>query len=139
MNEYDEQAKKFLEKTNTTLRVYSQIARKKPLWLENENDDFGNYYICELKNSKGSYIFDYWGSINDSNSMALRHPLPSKYNVLACLERYEPSQNHYDFCNDFGYTPSQRTEKIFNSVIEQWKELNKLFTPKELEKLADIQ
>lgn len=61
-NEYTAQAEKFLMDTGTTLSVVEAVPQKKPLWAKGLN---GINYSVTLKNAKGQYVFDFWGSIRD--------------------------------------------------------------------------
>lgn len=64
---------------------------------------------------------------------------PSAYDVLTCLQKYDP-YTFENFCSDFGYDEdSRKAEKIYKSVCEEWENVSKLFTPEELEQLQEIQ
>lgn len=68
MNNYNKQAINFLESTNTTLEVVKAVPQIPPQWAKNDKDAHKHIkYSVTLKNSKHSYTFDCWGSIDDYN------------------------------------------------------------------------
>lgn len=186
MNEYQKQAMEFLEATKTTLEVIEAVPQKKPIWAEdvkvpkNTREMHGINYVVTLKNARGNYVFDFWGSIRDREMLAMAEEKPdatsprfhhvakfileqtgqgiaynwktsrelankvkevikpNAYDVLACLNPlYE--ETFEDFCASYGYdTDSIRALKTFEAVKEEDRQLRRLFTHEELEKLAEI-
>ena len=63
MNTYIKQAKDFLAKTKTTLKIELSKEQKKPLWAK--DGKHGLHYICTLENDDAKYTFDFWDSIRD--------------------------------------------------------------------------
>ena len=64
---------------------------------------------------------------------------PSSYDILACLTTYDPD-TFENFCSNFGYdTDSKKAEKTYNSVLDEWKNIQALFTDEEIGQLAEIQ
>lgn len=130
---YEEQGKKFLEYTETTLSVVECVPQTAPIWAE--DGKHGIKYAITLKNSRYSYTFDYWGSIVEKTREAIK---PTAYDVLACLDVLY-SDTFDDFCSDFGYdTDSIKAEKIYKSMQEQDRALRKLFTMDEIDLLNMI-
>lgn len=83
---------------------------------KNEAKRIGSFYLRENKNFEE----------------------PSAYNVLACLDGNDPG-TFEDFCSNFGYdTDSRKAKKIYDDVLNQWKELRCLFTDDELKTLGEI-
>ena len=65
--------------------------------------------------------------------------VPNEYDVLACLEKYDPG-TFEDFCSEFGYDEDSRTaEKIYIAVINEYKNLTRIFTEEQMEELREIQ
>ena len=65
--------------------------------------------------------------------------VPNEYDVLACLEKYDPG-TFEDFCSEFGYDEDSKTaERIYIAVIKQYKDLTKIFTEEQMEELSEIQ
>jgi hypothetical protein len=64
--------------------------------------------------------------------------IPSAYDVLACLQKYEVG-SFKDFCDSFGYDEdSRKAEKTYNLVVEEYKNVCMLWNEKELEILQEI-
>jgi len=64
---------------------------------------------------------------------------PNAYSVLTCLDLLH-EKSFQDFCDSFGYESDSRTaEKTYNAVMEQDRNLRKLFDRSELELLQEIQ
>ena len=65
MNEYEKQAKTFLEKYNLSISIYTATPQKKPLWCKNGEEHGINYWV-EISNKEGKkYSFDFWDSISN--------------------------------------------------------------------------
>lgn len=145
-NEYQERAERFLLDTGTSMTVERAIPQKSPIWAE--NGAHGYHYSVTLSNKKHSYTFDFWGSIadkekelnHDRNSYhkAGRKFYPNAYDILACISVGE-FNDFEDFCFSLGYsTDSIKAEKTYKMLIEQQKELKKLFTEAQIEQINDI-
>lgn len=64
--------------------------------------------------------------------------VPSVYDVLACLTKYDPG-TFENFCSDYGYDEDSRTaERVYFAVQREYAQLARLFTPDEMEELAEI-
>lgn len=179
--EYDIQAEKFLNDTGTTIEVMETVPQISPLWAT-KGEKHGISYSVTMKNKRGTYTFNFWGSIRDKDLVTLgeealksgfdssdRHALsdetikrglnffpmrfrfthkdieqlkeelkPSQYSILACLDVCQ-EDNFSDFCASYGYDDDSITaEKTYKAVLEQDRNLRKLFTIEELEQLQTI-
>ena len=80
--------------------------------------------------------------INGIEKDILKNPnfeAPTAYSVLACLQKYDFG-TFEDFCSEFGYDTDSRTaEKTYKAVLDEWLNVQKLFTDKEIEILQEIQ
>jgi len=66
------------------------------------------------------------------------NPTPSEYDVLACLNKYDP-YSFEDFCSSYGYDEDSRSaEKTYNAVCEEWQNITLLFSEEQIEQLAEI-
>lgn len=64
--------------------------------------------------------------------------VPSVYDVLACLTKYDPG-TFEDFCCEYGYDEDSRTaERIYFAVQKEYTQLARLFTPDEMDELVEI-
>ena len=65
--------------------------------------------------------------------------VPNEYDVLACLEKYDVG-TFEDFCSEFGYDEDSRAaERIYITVIKEYKDLTRIFTEEQMEELREIQ
>lgn len=63
---------------------------------------------------------------------------PSAYDVLACLEKYNP-ETFEDFCANYSYdTDSRKAERAFEAVKKEYNDLALLYNDEELEEMAEI-
>lgn len=156
MNEYIEQAEKFLKDSDTTFNI---------VWIgcfpylddEEENRDV---YSVTLSNDRHVYNFRFGDSIRNTQErlgtwkpqrkmtvyeyerakakLKKAHKKPTPYDVLACLTHYDPD-TFRNFCADFGYDEdSRKAEKIYLAVQDEWENVRKLFNDEQLEQLAEI-
>lgn len=64
---------------------------------------------------------------------------PTAYDILACLVKYDPN-TFEDFCGDFGYsTDSIIAVDAYKEVKEEWKNVQTIWTDKEIDLLREIQ
>ena len=134
ISEYDQQALDFLESTGTSFDIQYLYTGT---YFEGDTEE-RDIYQFTLKNDKGAYSSKFGDSIyNTKQGMK-----PSAYDVLACLETYCPD-TFEDFCDEYGYQDRPLSEhdsvmRIYLNVREQAQALRKLFSPEQLEQLADI-
>lgn len=63
---------------------------------------------------------------------------PRLYDTLTCLQKYDVG-TFEDFCSEFGFDEdSHKSEKIYQSLLEEWKNVKILFSDEELETLREI-
>ena len=132
MDKYIKQANDFLRKTETTMQIDFVGKAINGEWKENE---LRNLYHIVLKNKNGLMEFDFWDSVYDTK----RKIKPTPYDVLACLTKYDP-ETFEEFCWNYGYDEDSRTaERIYFAVQKEYSQLVKLFSPKQMEELQEIQ
>lgn len=162
-NEYEHQANTFLKDTETEIKVeYVKTERhfdddQYPRDIYNitftrgERSfvvNFGQSYTCS-----GRFWIDgcFEKGIHNGEGKDHRRPsmsdyvrnenfeIPSAYSVLACLQKYE-IESLESFCSEFGYEPdSRKSEKLYNAVKEEFQNVERMWSPDEIEKLRAIQ
>lgn len=133
MNNYDQQAADFLEKTGTTFHCEYL---KYDTHFIGETEERDIYKIC-LKKGRKRYTFCFGDSIKNSTSYP--KTFPTAYDILACITKYDPGEFD-DFCGEFGYNEDSRTaEKIYKAVKKEWQNIERLFSENEIEMLREIQ
>lgn len=78
-------------------------------------------------------------TLGSISNLILKCPsVPTAYDVLACLTKYEIG-TFKNFCDDFGYNEdSIKAKNVYNAVIDEYNNLKMLYTDKELEDLREI-
>jgi len=95
------------------------------------------YKIKIMRNGK-QYSFRFGQSLANTRS----GKKPTAYDVLACLTKYKPYGDVWDFAREFGYVIEDRETykrigKIYNGVKREWRGVNRLFGDV-LEQLQEI-
>lgn len=70
-NNYNGQAQAFLDATQTVIEVVEQAPQRVPQWASDKLDKHGRNYAVTIRNPRGSFTFDYWGSIRDQEMLEL--------------------------------------------------------------------
>ena len=64
---------------------------------------------------------------------------PTAYDILACLTKYDPN-TFEDFCSEFGYSiDSISAMETYKAVKKEWKNVQTIWTDKEIDLLIEIQ
>ena len=130
---YQKQAIDFLNATSTGLTVTFKHYGTMPNWDDNVSRDV---FVCVLKNKQHRYRFIFGQSASESTGNGDNKP--TAYDVLACLTKSDP-YSFEDFCSNFGYEEdSRKAYKIFKAVMKEWKNVELLFTPEQIEELQEI-
>lgn len=133
MTDYNRKANDFLNGTSTIF----EAKFKKYDYYFSDDKDMRDIFRITLKNKIHTYSFDFGQRQNKSTCTGENKPTP--YDVLACLEKYEPGTFH-DFCYNYGYdTDSRKAYKIYKAVRKAWKNIELLFTPEQINLLQEIQ
>lgn len=104
MNNYDQQAADFLEKTGT---IFHCEYLKYDTHFIGETEERDIYKIC-LKKGRKRFTFKFGDSIKNSSQYPKTAPPP--YPILATLTKYDPGEFD-DFSGEFGYNEDSRTAK----------------------------
>ena len=71
--------------------------------------------------------------------ISLQKTKPSMYDILTCLQKYEVGDIE-EFCQDFGYDSDSITANaVHKKVADEYRNMCRLFTQEELEKLSEVQ
>lgn len=67
---------------------------------------------------------------------------PNAYTILSCLEKYDVGSLD-DFIHEFGYDPKNTKDwanvtHIYNAVVQEYRDLCRIFTPEQIEMLREI-
>lgn len=135
-NEYDQQAHDFMEETNT--KMYIEYLEKG--FYFDDDKVARDIYKIKLERNGMQYTFTFGQSIARSGVYAKP---PTPYDILACVEKYEPYGDEWDFAKEFGYDIHDKESykkvlKIFNAVERQYAGIERLFGDV-MEQLQEIQ
>lgn len=126
--DYNKQAADFL---NATATSFTATFKKHDFYFLGDTERRDIYRIT-LKNKLHTYRFNFGQSIANTGIT------PRPYDVLSCLQKYEVG-SFEDFCSDFGYdTDSRSAYKTYKAVMKEWKNVELLFTPEQIEQLQEI-
>lgn len=134
--DYTQQAQDFLTKHNATLEA--KFSHCGP-YFEGEKDSRDIYDIT-LKRNGHTYSFKFGQSLARTGRMSdyikgtkgQKRIAPTEYDVLACLTKYEPESDTWEFAREFGYEINSRkdfnlVEKTCMAVIDEYKAVMRLF------------
>jgi hypothetical protein len=97
MNEYDTQAKEFLESTGSTLtKQYKEHAK-----YFGDDDQPRDVYTVRLMSHNGRYVFTFGCALAGNFS---------DYSILACLDGYGICTTFEEFCSEYGNRAIRRRQ-----------------------------
>lgn len=124
MTNYELQAEKFLEKYGLKLRIYNKRKRV-PSW----DNKLHNTYSWELQNSKGEKTS---GKFYDSLYNTNKGILPTAYDILACLQKYDIGTID-DFIQKIGLNCTKisisQIRKTYKLVVKEYQGLCTVLGP----------
>lgn len=135
MTDYQKQAQDFLDKCNANMTITLVCRMRNDKWNDTQTR---NRYEVTLSTPKGTMVFPFWDSIINTQ----HHQRPSKYTILACLEKYDVGSID-DFFNAFGWEINSGSDVIkfldtYNETVKQYRDLCRIFTPEQMEMLREI-
>ena len=138
MTAYEQQAKDFLELSETTMRII-RIGEVVGFPFDKKDNNKHYKYQIILKRKGKMYDFPFY----DSFSNFLKDKRPTPYDVLSCIEKYEHYGDVFEFADEFGYPLGSkedfhRAETIFKNCKEQYESLLDFFGEELMQKLQEI-
>lgn len=130
-NEYQKQAEKFCKNTN------SKISFKfiKEGYYFPGDKEYRNIYRWTIKKDGKTISGRYGDSINNT----MEGIKPTIYDLLTCLEKYDP-EDIETFCGEYGYEITDKnTRKIYNACVRQYIQITSIYNDAEMEMLREIQ
>lgn len=118
-------AKEFLRNHNAKMTI-SHISESGE-WKRSKMTG-GWLYRVRIDREGKSWTFQF----SDSTYNLHHNKRPRPYDVLACIEKYEPYGDVWDFAKEFGYEIYDRdsykaTEKIFKAVCREYRNVVRMF------------
>lgn len=126
MTDYNKKAKDFLKKHNAKMTI-SHVSDGYGGWKHGEITD-GWLYRVRIDREGKTWSFNFSDSVYNS----WHNKRPSPYDVLACVEKYEPYGDVWDFANAYGYDICDResynkTERIYKAVKQEYDNVIRMF------------
>ena len=139
MTEYEMQANEFLKKTETKMSISRSGEVLGFPGDEGDRRIWRYKYQIVMTRHKKQYRFTFY----DSHEHWKRNERPSRYSVLACLEKYPVAETTEEFASEFGYSlyteqDYKRVEKIRKACETQYGRLLDLFGEELMIELRDI-
>ena len=133
---YEQQAMDFLKDTDTTMKI-ERIDHRTDGLCFNHGTHFD--YEITLKRNRKSWQFQFCDSVNAYR----KDELPTAYDILSRLQKYEVEENILDFCAEFGYETETREERenakrIHKACLKEYKNVMRLFEDV-IDELEEIQ
>jgi len=169
MNEYDKQAADFLESTGTKFKIeylytgtyFPDDTEKRDIYqftLTTARGSYSSKFGDSIHNTeRRAFAQNGWNEHNLSRNMEAkrlgiktlsefktwRNYKPSPYDILACMDTYTP-ETFKEFCEEYGYDDRPLSEhdsvrNTFLAVREQSEGLRRIYSPEQLNLLAEIQ
>lgn len=130
--EYEKQAKNFCDKTNTSIYINYIDCVRDP-WEDGSSDYANQYKVIIKRNNKQMTV-----KFTDSIYNCYNGGIPTIYDILACLTKYDP-YSFECFCSDYGYDiDSRKAYKTYLSVQREYENVDRVFGDV-LELLDEIQ
>lgn len=114
MSEYIEHANEFCRKYGVTIDWEYQ---GKDINDDCDDGKYRNKWKFTICRGGKKYSGMFWDSVNNTQKGC---PQPSAYDLLACLEKYDP-YTFKDFCDEFGYdSDSRRSKRTYKEVCREY-------------------
>lgn len=136
MNEYQKQAKDFLESCGATMTITYLNKSANKNWNETQ---LRNVYKVTIITPKGGMWVKFYDSIANTES----GEKPTEYDILVCLQKYDVG-SFEEFISEFGYEidefqDRQRAKNIWYAVRKEYEQVCRCFTEEQIEAMREIQ
>lgn len=130
-NQYEQAGKLALELTGAKLKIRLADEKSAP-WDDGEG--YRPHYRCTFSKDGKRYTFDFWDSIVSGQ----RGDKAKPYDIISAVIKQDPG-TFADFCGDFGYDEdSRKAHRTYRACVKQWQRMSEVFTPEDLDILAEI-
>ena len=138
MSEYEIQANEFLKKAETKMHI-SRSGEVQGFPFEKNGTMWHYKYLITLSRKGKQYRFTFYDSFNNWH----KNLRPTRYDVLATVEKYEVPDTVEEFATEFGYSIDdpcdyKLVKKIWEGCRKQYERLLDLFGDELMEELREI-
>lgn len=99
-NEYEQQAREFLKMTGAKMTISRERIVDRFPGDEKRTGCCWQYRVTIRRPGFRSYSFRFYDSVNNY----CKDERPRAYDILACIEKYEPEADAWRFADEYGYT-----------------------------------
>lgn len=148
MSEYTEKAEAICKELGLTVKFELMTVVRNPWGRIGKTFDvnYHDKYRVTLKKDGHQRSFYFYDSASNSGKRfhdKANYRKLGAYDFLACVTIREPDSDILDFCAEYGYpleTSQERAyaRKVHNGVKREFEKMSALFSPDELERLAEI-
>ena len=134
-NEYTKQAQDFLKSCGAEMKI-AYLGKDCNM---NWNDGvLRNTYRATIKTPRGIMWVKFW----DSEYHTYKRILPTEYDILACLQKYEVG-SFEEFIREFGYEiefpiDRQRARATYKAVVKEYEKVRRCFTEEQIKAMWEI-
>lgn len=127
MTNYEKEARDFLKRNGARMTIcYKDTICGFP--FDKSDNQWHDKYSVTIRRNGKSYSFPFYNSAYATQ----RNERPTPYDVLACIEKYEPYGDVWDFANEYGYEIYDRktydnVNRIYKACGEQARKINRIF------------
>lgn len=134
VSEYEKMANDFCKKHNVKMTISFKEYGKH----FHDDTESRNIYKVRIDRNHKTYSFNFGDSIYNTNA----GKRPTKYDILACLQKYDIG-SFDDFISEYGYVIESNKDyhrlfKLYKACCKEYKNVNRLFSDC-MEELAEIQ
>lgn len=124
MFNYDEQANEFLKKHSASIKI--DFLEKN--FYFNEDKQKRNIYKVTIRRNGKQYSHKFGDSLNNTE----KNVLPTNYDVLASLQKYDICGDVWDFAREYGFEINGKESynnvyKIYRACKREYKAVCRLF------------
>lgn len=138
MSEYEIKALDFLKKAEAKMTI-SRTGEVEGFPFDRHDTLWHYKYQITLTRNKKQYRFTFYDSFNNWR----QNKRPTRYDVLACVEKYDPGDFEY-FASEYGYEyvgdacADKQVKKMYEACKKQYERLLNLFGEELMTELRDI-
>jgi len=128
MSGYERQAEDFCKKYNVKMS-FEYLGKKKYFAGDTKYRDV--YRVLITRKNENMVV-----RFGDSLYNTAKRPRvnPTKYDILACLTRYDPESFEF-FCDNYGYEQyddyghiNKASHRIYKAVVKDWQNVDRIFS-----------
>ena len=134
MTNYEKQAREFLKANNAKMKISFKDYGK---YFDGDKD-YRNIYRVRIDRNGKTFSFNFGDSVNSTQNGTR----PGRYDILACLQKYDVYGDVWDFASEFGYEIDckdsyKRVERTYKAVKREFAGVKRVFGDV-LEELQEI-